>query len=90
VHQTLPANAVVITHWEQGMTLLYLRYAEGLRTDVWVDVVEPGDDPWLARAQRRYATDAVYFVGHEASVQGIPVTRIVDTSYADLYRLDSN
>lgn len=90
VHQTLPANAVVITHWEQGMTLLYLRYAEGLRTDVWVDVVEPGDDPWLARAQRRYATDAVYFVGHEASVQGIPVTRIVDTPYADLYRLDSN
>ena len=89
VHQALPANAVVITHWEQGMTLAYLRYAEGLRTDVWVDVVEPGDDPWLARAQRRYATDAVYFVGHEASVQGIPVTRILDTPYADLYRLDS-
>jgi len=90
VHQTLPANAVVITHWEQGMTLLYLRYAEGLRTDVWVDVVEPGDDAWLARAQRRYATNTVYFVGHDASVQGIPVTRILDTPYADLYRLDSN
>lgn len=89
VHQQLPPQAVVITHWEQGMTLQYLRYAEGLRPDVWVDVVEPGDDPWLARAQRRYAGYVVYFIGHRDSVKGIPVTLIYHTAYADLYRLDS-
>lgn len=88
VHQTLPPDAVVITHWEQGMTLQYLRYAEGLRPDVWVDVVEPGDDPWLARAQRRYPGRAVFLVGGPASVTNLPVTLIIDQPYADLYRLN--
>ena len=88
VHQTLPANAVVITHWEQGMTLQYLRYAEGLRPDVWIDVVEPGDDPWLARAQRRYPEREVFLIGGPDSVANMPVTLIIDQPYADLYRLD--
>lgn len=88
VHQTLPPNAVVITHWEQGMTLQYLRYAEGLRPDVWVDVVEPGDDPWLARAQRRYPGRDVFLIGGPASVADMPVTLLIDQPYADLYRLD--
>jgi hypothetical protein len=88
VHAALPPDAVVITHWEQGMTLQYLRYAEGLRPDVWVDVVEPGDDPWLARAARRYADRPVYFIGHPESVHDLPVTTIIDRPYADLYRLE--
>lgn len=90
VHQTLPANAVVITHWEQGMTLQYLRYAEGQRPDVWIDVVEPGDDPWLARAQRRYPGRAVFLIGGPASVADMPVTLLIDQQYADLYRLDTS
>lgn len=88
VHQTLPADAVVITHWEQGMTLQYLRYAEGLRPDVWIDVVEPGDDPWLARAQRRYPGREVFVIGGPASVIDMPVTLLIDQPYADLYRLE--
>lgn len=88
VHQTLPPDAVVITHWEQGMTLQYLRYAEGQRPDVWIDVVEPGDDPWLARAQRRYPGRAVFLIGGPASVANLPVTLLIDQPYADLYRLD--
>lgn len=88
VHQTLPADAVVITHWEQGMTLQYLRYAEGQRPDVWIDVVEPGDDPWLDRAQRRYSGRTVFLIGGPASVANLPVTLLIDQPYADLYRLD--
>ena len=88
VHQTLPPDAVVITHWEQGMTLQYLRYAEGLRPDVWVDVVEPGDDPWLARAQRRYPGREIFVIGGPASVTDMPVTLLIDQPYADLYRLN--
>lgn len=89
VHRTLPANAVVITHWEQGMTLQYLRYAEGLRSDVWIDVVEPGDDPWLDRAQRLYAGRKVFFIGHDESVANMPVTTVFAQPYATLYRLET-
>lgn len=83
----LPPNAVVITHWEQGTTLLYLRFVEGVRPDVWIDVVEPGDDPWLERARRRYPDRLVYFVGQPESVAGIPVDLVIDEPYADVYRL---
>lgn len=83
----LPPGAVVITHWEQGMTLHYMRLVEGVRPDVWVDVVEPGDDPWLERAQRRYAGRAVYLIGQPASVAGLPVDLVYDEPYADVYRL---
>ncbi|MCS6938761.1 MAG: DUF2723 domain-containing protein [Roseiflexus sp.] len=83
----LPSNAVVITHWEQGTTLLYLRFVEGIRPDVWIDVVEPGDDPWLERARRRYPDRPVYFVGQPESVADIPVDLVIDEPYADVYRL---
>jgi len=83
----VPPGAVVITHWEQGMTLHYMRLVEDVRPDVWVDVVEPGDDPWLERAQRRYAGRAVYVIGQPASVAGMPVDLVYDEPYADVYRL---
>ncbi|HMP41918.1 MAG TPA: membrane protein, partial [Roseiflexaceae bacterium] len=58
----LPPDAAVITHWEQGTTMLYLRFVEQRRPDVWIDVVEPGDDQWLTRAERRYPQRPVYFI----------------------------
>jgi hypothetical protein len=84
--QQLPPRAVVITHWEQGMTLQYLRLAEGRRPDVWVDVVEPGDQAWPDRL-RRYAGQQVFFVGDAADVAGLPVDHIRDQAYADLFQL---
>ncbi len=83
----LPPNAAVITHWEQGMTPQYLLLVEGYRPDVWVDVVEPGDEAWAARAQRRYADRPVYFVGSPADVAGLPVEMAREDAYADLFRL---
>jgi hypothetical protein len=84
--QQLPPRAVVIAHWEQGMTLQYLRLAERRRPDVWVDVVEPGDQDWGKRAQR-YAGQQVFFIGAAADVAGLPVDDIRSTEYADLFRL---
>ena len=83
----LPPGAVVMTHWEQGMTLQYLVLAERIRPDVWVDVVEPGDDAWGQRAQRRYAGRPVFFVGAPSDVAGLPVELVREDSYADLFRL---
>jgi hypothetical protein len=83
----LPPNAAVLTHWEQGMTLQYLRLVEGQRPDVWVDVVEPGDEAWAARAQRRYTERPVFFVGRPADVDGLPVELLREDAYADLFRL---
>jgi len=85
----LPPDAVVITHWEQGTTLLYLHLVEGVRPDVWIDVVEPGDDPWFDRAQRRYPDRPVYFVGQPDSIAGVPVDLVLDEAYANVYRLRS-
>ena len=84
---TLPPGAVVIAHWEQGMTLHYLRLVEGQRPDVWVDVVEPADEPWGARAQRRYAGRPVFFVGQPADVADLPVALVRAAEYADLFQL---
>jgi hypothetical protein len=83
----LPPGAVVIAHWEQGMTLQYLRLVEGQRPDVWVDVVEPTDESWGARAARRYAGRPVYFAGQPADVDGLPVELVREAEYADLFRL---
>jgi hypothetical protein len=83
----LPPRAAVITHWEQGTTLQYLRMVEGLRPDVWVDVVEPSDEAWGERAARRYAGRPVYFVGHPPDVADLPVELTLRAEYADLYRL---
>jgi Protein of unknown function (DUF2723) len=83
----LPPGAVLITHWEQGMTLQYLRLVEGQRPDVWVDVVEPTDEGWGARAARRYAGRPVFFVGQPADVAGLPVELAHEAEYADLFQL---
>jgi hypothetical protein len=83
----LPPGAVVIAHWEQGMTLQYLRLVEGQRPDVWVDVVEPADEAWGARARRRYRDRPVFFVGGEADVAGLPADLVRQAEYADLFRL---
>ena len=84
---SLPPGAVVIAHWEQGMTLQYLRLVEGQRPDVWVDVLEPSDEDWGARAARRYAGRPIYFVGQPADVAGLPVELAREDDYADLFRL---
>jgi hypothetical protein len=84
--QELPPQAVVIAHWEQGMTLQYLRLVEGQRPDVWVDVVEPNDQAWDERA-RRYSGRPVFFVGDAADVAGLPVELVREAEYTDLFRL---
>jgi hypothetical protein len=83
----LPEGAAVIAPWEQGMTLQYLRLVEGKRPDLWVDVVEPGDDPWGARAARRYPERPVYFIGPAEAVAGLPVELVREDDYALLFRL---
>jgi hypothetical protein len=84
---SLPPRAVVITHWEQGMTLQYLHLVEGQRPDVWVDIVEPSDEAWGARAARRYDGRPVFFAGHPPDVADLPVDLARAAEYADLYRL---
>ncbi len=81
-------GAAVMAHWEQGMALQYLSRVEGVRRDVFVDVVEPGDEAWAARAARRYRGRAVYLVGSPADVVGLPVVLVRADPYANLYRLE--
>jgi hypothetical protein len=85
----MPPNAVILTHWEQGMALQYLRIVEQLRPDVWVDVVEPGDEAWVSRAQRRYADRPVYFVGRPSTIatEGHQPIMVQAGEYADLFTL---
>lgn len=83
----LPRNAIVMAHWEQGMLLQYLVLAEHQRPDVWVDVVEPTDDPWQERAQERYAGRPVFLVGGAGDVQGMDVTLVLANDYANVYEL---
>lgn len=85
--QELPPRAVVLAHWEQGMLLQYLVQVEQRRADVWVDVVEPGDEAWGARARRRYADRPVFLVGVRAEVADLPVELVRADPYADLFRL---
>lgn len=85
--EMMPPNAAILTHWEQGMTLHYLRLVEGVRPDVWVDVVEPGDEAWASRAERRYADRPVYFVGRAEDLQGLSVDIVRADEYADLLQL---
>ena len=83
----LPPNAAVIAHWEQGMTLQYLRLVEGQRPDVWIDVLEPSDEAWGERAARRYPDRPVFFVGSAADVADLPTELVRENEYADLFRL---
>ncbi len=85
--ERLPPGAAVITHWEQGTTLQYLILVERWRPDVWVDIVEPGDDEWGRRARRRYAGRPVFFVGKPPDVAGLPVEVVREDAYADLFQL---
>lgn len=85
--ELMPPNAVILTHWEQGMTLQYLRLVEGIRPDVWVDVVEPGDEAWASRAERRYADRPVYFVGRAEDLAGLAVETVRPHEYADVLQL---
>jgi hypothetical protein len=82
----LPPGAAVIAHWEQGMTLQYLRLVEGRRPDVWVDVVEPGDVAWAERV-RRYRGRPVFLIGQAPDVAGMPVELVREDEYALLFRL---
>jgi hypothetical protein len=84
---SLPPGAAVIAHWEQGMTLHYLRLVEGQRPDVWIDVLEPSDEAWGARAARRYADRPVFFVGSAADIAGLPADLVSANAYASLFRL---
>lgn len=83
----LDERAVVMVRWEQGTILQYLRLVEGLRPDVWVDIVEPGDEAWLKRAQRRYADDPVYIIGSTIDGAETGAQRVWGTDYAVLFRL---
>lgn len=83
----LPPDAVVITRWEQGMTLQYLVLVEHQRSDVWIDVVEPDDEPWGQRALRRYPDRAVFLVGQPEDVIDLPVEPVREGDYAWLFRL---
>ena len=80
-------NAVVLAHWEQGMTLQYLHLVEQQRPDVWVDVVEPGDDAWASRIQRRYTGRPVYLIGSPEDVKGLRVELVYQDEYARMFRL---
>jgi hypothetical protein len=85
--QTLPPRSVVLAHWEQGMLLQYLVQVERQRPDVWVDVVEPGDEGWGPRVRRRYAGRPVFFAGSRADVAELPVELVRADPYADLFAL---
>ncbi len=87
VLQILPADAVVLAHWEQGMTLQYLRLADHERPDVWVDVVEPSDEAWGKRIRRRYAGREVFLIGQAPDVEGLPVELVREDDYAQLFHL---
>lgn len=80
-------GAVVIVRWEQGTILQYLRLVEGKRPDVWVDIVEPDDEPWRERAQRRYSGKTVYCIGNAADGATTGAQRVWETDYAILFRL---
>lgn len=80
-------DSVVMVRWEQGTILYYLRLVEGKRPDVWVDIVEPEDEDWQARAERRYADDVVYVIGNEQDGLERGLERVWGTEYAVLYRL---
>lgn len=86
----METGAVVMVRWEQGTVLTYLCLVEGQRPDVWVDMVEPGDEPWPQRAQRRYAGRAVYIVGNDADAMQTGAQRVWGTDYAVLFRLQQN
>ncbi len=53
----LPRNALVVTAWDEGMVLYYLRYVEGLRPDLALDSWYPEHRVRLLRWQAIYRAD---------------------------------
>ena len=80
-------SSVIITRWEQGTILYYLQYVEEYRRDVWVDIVEPGDEDWLQRARRRYQHLPVYIIGTPAESAALGAEYVWGTNYATLSKL---
>ncbi len=85
--EQMEPGAVVMVRWEQGTILQYLRLVEGKRPDVWVDIVEPDDEPWVERAQRRYSGKTVYIIGNTADGAVTGAQLVWETDYALLFRL---
>lgn len=83
----LEPDAVVLTRWEQGTILQYLRLVEGQRPDVQVDIVEREDEPWRDRVRRRYPDRTVYIIGNDADAADLGATYVWGTDYATLFRL---
>lgn len=80
-------DSVVMVRWEQGTMLQYLRFVEGQRPDVWVDIVEPGDEAWRERAVRRYTGDTVYIIGNADDGANLGAKEIWGTEYSTLFEL---
>ncbi len=83
----LEPDAVVLTRWEQGTIVQYLRLVEGQRPDVQVDIVEREDEPWRDRVRRRYPDRTVYIIGNAADADDLGATYVWGTDYATLFRL---
>ncbi len=82
-------DAVVLTRWEQGTILHYLRLVEGQRPDVWVDIVELEDISWQERIQARYPDRQVYIIGSTDDAAALGAEYVWGTDYATLFRLES-
>ncbi len=80
-------DAVVLTRWEQGTILHYLRLIEGRRPDVWVDIVELEDISWQERIQARYPDRQVYIIGSADDASALGAEYVWGTDYATLFRL---
>jgi hypothetical protein len=79
---------VVLTRWEQGTILHYLRLVEGWRPDVWVDIVELEDISWQERIQQRYSDRQVYIIGSADDAAALGAEYVWGTDYAALFRLE--
>lgn len=80
-------DAVVLTRWEQGTILQYLRLVEGQRPDVWVDIVELEDVSWQERIQARYPQRQVYIIGSTNDAATLGAEYVWGTDYAALFKL---
>jgi len=89
VLEEVAPEAVVVTRWEQGTILHYLRLVEGRRPDVWVDIVELEDISWQERIQVRYPDRQVYIIGSADDAAALGAEYVWGTDYAALFRLES-
>lgn len=88
--QRVEPNAVIISRWEQGTTLLYLHLVERQRPDVRIEVVEPEDEAWLELIRQRYAEQVVYGVGNAHDVAVLSAEPVWQTEYAILFRFTAH